>query len=122
MQCSRRRSCGCVMTLRPWLHLKWIGSTLIRPCVSGLFPNAWQITQKRMTMKRTKEKKTRALRVLMAPSEYEELKKKWRGTSHRVFSDYIRDMLPGKPMVKWYRSRSLDEILEVLVGIKNRLE
>jgi hypothetical protein len=75
-----------------------------------------------MTMKRTKEKKTRELRVHMTASEYAALQIKWRETTHRTFSDYIRNVLDGEPVVKRYRNQSLDDLLEVLVGIKNRLE
>jgi hypothetical protein len=68
------------------------------------------------------EIKSRNLQVDITPSEYARLQDRFRSTTYRVFAEFIRSLLRSEPMIKRYRNQSLDEILEVLVEIKNAVE
>src|SRR5579863_6846684 len=72
--------------------------------------------------KKKKEKKSRELRVWVTPTEYEDLQKKFKTTTYRVFSDYIRDVLHQDPVVKKYRNQSLDDIFQALLDIKSGMD
>jgi hypothetical protein len=71
-------------------------------------------------MKR-KKLKTRNLVIRVSPEEYAGLQEKFKGTTHRVFSDYIRDLLHQKPVTVWQRNKSLDEFLITALALKNEL-
>jgi hypothetical protein len=70
-------------------------------------------------MRRKKEQKTKLLAVLMSESEYSNLQEKFRSTTHRGFSEFVRCVLRREPVVRKYRNASLDDILEALVDLKN---
>ena len=71
-------------------------------------------------MKR-KAVKTRNLIIRVSPEEYARLQEKFKATTHRVFSDYIRDLLHQKPVTVWQRNKSLDEFLVTALALKNEL-
>lgn len=73
-------------------------------------------------MKREKELKSRGLGVLITISEYNSLQEKFKSTTFKVFSDYIRALLRQEPVVKKYRNQSFDDILQALVKLKNEVE
>jgi hypothetical protein len=71
-------------------------------------------------MKR-KAVRTRNLIIRVSPEEYARLQEKFKATTHRVFSDYIRDLLHQKPVTVWQRNKSLDEFLITALALKNEL-
>jgi hypothetical protein len=73
-------------------------------------------------MKGKKELRNVDLRVKMPPFEYAKVEKEWRESIYIDRSEYLRIVLRKKPIVKKYRDQSLDDILELLLGIKNQLE
>lgn len=68
-----------------------------------------------------KELKSKEVRVDVTPSEYERLEKEWQESIYTDRSEFLRMVLRRKRIVKKIRNESLDEILEVLVDIKNQL-
>jgi len=72
-------------------------------------------------MKKQKELKTKVLRVHMTPSEYTELREKFKSTTFRTFSQFIRSILRREPVIKRVRVESLDQIHESLVDLKNAM-
>src|ERR1700733_11260163 len=72
-------------------------------------------------MKR-KELRSRRIIVRITPDEYAGLQEKFKTTTHRVFSDYIRDLIHQRPVTTRYRSQSLDEFIPVALALKNELQ
>ncbi|HEV3413391.1 MAG TPA: plasmid mobilization relaxosome protein MobC [Puia sp.] len=72
-------------------------------------------------MKR-KELRSRNLIVRLTPEEYADLQEKFHATTHRVFSDYIRDLIHERPVTTRYRNQSLDEFIPVALALKNELQ
>lgn len=73
-------------------------------------------------MMKRKNLKTRNLVIRVSPEEYAGLQEKCKATTHRVFSDYIRDLLHRKPVTVFYRNQSLDEFLIIAIVLKNELQ
>ena len=73
-------------------------------------------------MKQKEQVRTRNLTVRVSLKEYAILQEKFKATTHRVFSDYIRAMLHQAPITVWRRSKSLDEFLPVAIAMKNELQ
>jgi hypothetical protein len=72
-------------------------------------------------MKR-KELRSRRIIVRLTPEEYAGLQEKFRTTTHRVFSGYIRDLIHQRPVTIRYRNQSLDEFIPVALALKNELQ
>jgi hypothetical protein len=72
-------------------------------------------------MKR-KEPRSRHLIVRLSPEEYVALQERFDGTTYRVFSDYIRDLIQQKPISVKQRNQSLDDFLPIAVELKNELQ
>jgi hypothetical protein len=60
--------------------------------------------------------------VHLTPTEYATLREKFKTTTYRIFSDYIRGLLSGEPIIKKYRNQSLDEFELTAIQIKRELE
>ena len=74
-----------------------------------------------MIMKR-KELRSRKLTTRVTPEEYAGLQEKFRMTTHRVFSDYIRDLIHQRPVTTRYRNQTLDEFIPIALALKNELQ
>ncbi|MBO9658906.1 MAG: hypothetical protein J7527_08770 [Chitinophagaceae bacterium] len=67
------------------------------------------------------QKMTRHVRVRLTEKEYERLWAAFKQTTKRKLSEYIRALLMGKPVTVYTRNRSLDELIPVLLQLKNEL-
>ena len=69
------------------------------------------------------EKVTSNLRVTVRfkPEEYKQVQKKFKSSTCRKLSEYIRKATLAKPMVFTYRNQSADEFLAEMVKLKNEL-
>jgi len=65
---------------------------------------------------------TKRLSFCIWPKEYNCLIERWKSTTCRSLSQYIRDTLNREPVYIKYRNQSADDFLEVAIGIKNDLE
>jgi hypothetical protein len=74
-----------------------------------------------MIMKR-KEVRSRNFTIRLTPEEYAGLQEKFKTTTHRVFSDYVRDLIHHRPVTTRYRSQSLDDFIPVALALKNELQ
>jgi hypothetical protein len=72
-------------------------------------------------MKR-KELRSRNFTIRVTPGEYAGLQEKFHTTTHRIFSDYIRDLILQRPVTTRYRNQSLDEFIPVALALKNELQ
>jgi hypothetical protein len=67
------------------------------------------------------QKRERWLTLRMTDAEYEELEKLCRQTTCRSISEYSRKALLGQPVIKCFRSLSLDDFNTSMVKLKNDL-
>ena len=55
------------------------------------------------------------------PEEYDRIHQLFRDTTHRKLSEYARKVLLNKPVIVKYRNETANEILSVLIQLKNEL-
>ena len=65
--------------------------------------------------------RTRKITIRLLPSEYEQLTERFKATTSRRLSQYLRRMLLGKPVQVRYRNQSADEFLSVALQLKREL-
>lgn len=72
-------------------------------------------------MKEGKTNRTRIIGLRLTPEEYVQIEQRWKNTSCRKLSDYIRRHLFEKPIVTTYRSKSEDDAIEELSRLRTEL-
>ena len=72
-------------------------------------------------MKQKDENRAKRLIVRLNIDEYERFEKRFRKTSCRTLSEYIRDVLFNKPVTVYHRDQSMDDILEELILLRKEL-
>lgn len=65
--------------------------------------------------------KTRKITVRLTPLEYAEIESKFKKTTCRKLSDYIRKQLFSRSIVRTYRNESLDDFIEETIMLRNEL-
>lgn len=70
-----------------------------------------------------KENSNRTKRIIcrLTDEEYEKITKKWKASTCRKLSDYIRRCLFDKPIVATYRNQSLDDFMAEAIRLKKEL-
>ena len=61
-------------------------------------------------MERENSKRTRIVGLRFTPEEYVKIERKWKASTCRKLSDYIRKHLFNKPINTTYRNQSLDDM------------
>ncbi len=72
-------------------------------------------------MKEKNINRTKRIICRLTPGEYEKIEKKWKVSTCRKLSDYIRRSLFEKPIVTTYRNRSLDEFMAEMIKLRTEL-
>ncbi|OOG75181.1 mobilization protein [Flavobacterium sp. A45] len=72
-------------------------------------------------MKRENSNRTRIVGLRFTPEEFNKIERKWKSTTCRKLSDYIRKHLFNKPITTYYRNQSLDELMYELIRLRNEL-
>ena len=72
-------------------------------------------------MKEQYSNRTRIVGLRLTPDEYAKIEKKWKASTCRKLSDYVRRGLFEKPIVTTYRSSSQDDLLAELSRLRNEL-
>jgi hypothetical protein len=73
-------------------------------------------------MKQTeKEKYSRKFTIRFTEKEFEQIENKFKNTTCRKLSDYLRSMIMNKPLKVTYRNQSADEFLAGMIALKNEL-
>lgn len=72
-------------------------------------------------MKQGKTNRTRIVGLRLTPEEYARIEKKWKATTCRKLSDFIRRHLFEKPIVTTYRSRTEDDAIVELGKLRSEL-
>lgn len=65
--------------------------------------------------------RTRIIGLRLTPEEYTKIERKWKASTCRKLSDYIRKHLFDKPIVNTYRNQSLDDCMEETIVLCNEL-
>ncbi len=66
-------------------------------------------------------KRSRIIGLRLTTKEYQEVEKKWKASTCRKLSDYIRRIIFEKPIVTTHRNQSLDDLMTEAIRLKNEL-
>ena len=72
-------------------------------------------------MGRENSNRTRIIGLRLTPAEYAKIERKWKASTCRKLSDYVRHNLFEKPVTSYYRNQSLDEFMAETVQLRNEL-
>ncbi|GAA0536845.1 hypothetical protein GCM10009415_18320 [Chitinophaga japonensis] len=65
--------------------------------------------------------KSRVVNFRMTPQEYARMESKWKRTTCRKLSDFIRHRVLDKPLVSTHRNRSLDDFMAEMALLRKEL-
>jgi len=72
-------------------------------------------------MEQEKTNRTRIIGLRLTLKEYEQIEKKWKASTCRKLSNYVRRSLFEKPIVTTYRNQSLDDFMAEVMKLRNEL-
>lgn len=72
-------------------------------------------------MERKNSNRTRIIGLRLTFDEYRKIEKKWKASTCRKLSEYIRRGLFEKPIVMTYRNSSQDDLMTELTKLRNEL-
>jgi ribosomal protein L29 len=67
------------------------------------------------------ENRKRIVGMRFTTKEYEQIEKKWKASTCRKLSEYLRKIIFNKPVVATYRNKSLDDLMTELIQLKKEL-
>lgn len=73
-------------------------------------------------MEKENSNRTRIVGLRFTPAEYARIERKWKATTCRKLSEYIRKYLFDKPMTTNYRNQSLDEFMFEIIRLRSELK
>ena len=72
-------------------------------------------------MGRENSNRTRIIGLRLTPAEYAKIERKWKASTCRKLSDYVRHSLFEKPVTSYYRNQSTDDFMAEMVQLRNEL-
>lgn len=72
-------------------------------------------------MEEQNSNRTRIIGLRLTPDEYAKIEKKWKASTCRKLSDYVRRSIFDKPIVTTYRNTSQDDLMAELTRLRNEL-
>ena len=72
-------------------------------------------------MERENSNRTRLIGLRLTPEEYAKIEKRWKASTCRKLSDYVRRSLFNKPIVTTYRNQSLDDFMSEMIRLRREL-
>lgn len=72
-------------------------------------------------MERENSNRTRRIALRLTPEEYAKIEQKWKTSTCRKLSDYLRKHLLDKSITTTYRNQSLDNFIEETVMLRKEL-
>lgn len=72
-------------------------------------------------MEAKKASRIRIIGLRLTPKEYEQLEQKWKASTCRKLSDFVRRSLFEKPIVTTYRNQSLDDFMAEAMQLRSEL-
>lgn len=73
-------------------------------------------------MEKKNSNRTRIVGLRFTPAEYARIERKWKATTCRKLSEYIRKYLFDKPITTNYRNQSLDEFMFEIIRLRTELK
>lgn len=67
------------------------------------------------------ENRKRIVGVRFTTKEYEQIEKKWKESTCRKLSEYVRKIIFNKPIIATYRNKSLDDLMTEMIQLKKEL-
>ena len=67
------------------------------------------------------ENRKRFVGIRFTTNEYEQIEKKWKASTCRKLSEYVRKIIFNKPIVATYRNKSLDDLMTEMIQLKKEL-
>ena len=74
-----------------------------------------------MSMGQTQTKRTRIIGLRLTPEEYSDVEKRWKASTCRKLSDFVRHIIFEKPVVTTYRNKSLDDFMSESIRLRKEL-
>lgn len=72
-------------------------------------------------MERENSNRTRIVGLRFTPEEYKKIERRWKASTCRKLSDYIRKHLFDRPITTNYRNQSLDEFMSEIMRLRAEL-
>ena len=72
-------------------------------------------------MGQTQTKRTRIIGLRLTPEEYSDVEKRWKASTCRKLSDFVRHIIFEKPVVTTYRNKSLDDFMSESIRLRKEL-
>ena len=72
-------------------------------------------------MKPANPNRTRIIGLRLTQQEYEQIEKKFKASTCRQLSEYVRRSLFNKPIVTTYRNQSFDDAMTEMMKLRNEL-
>jgi hypothetical protein len=72
-------------------------------------------------MGQTQKNRTRIIGLRLTPEEYEDVEKRWKASTCRKLSDFVRHIIFEKPVVTTYRNKSLDDFMSEAIRLRKEL-
>ena len=72
-------------------------------------------------MEKENSKRTRIVGLRFTPEEYDKIERKWKTSTCRKLSEYIRKHLFDKPITTNYRNQSLDDFMAEMIRLRGEL-
>jgi hypothetical protein len=66
-------------------------------------------------------RRTKKIFTYLSPEEHEKIRKEYKATTCRSFSEFFRNRLTGQPETVFYRNKSADDFLPIAIGLKTQL-
>lgn len=67
------------------------------------------------------ENRTKIVGIRLTVPEFNRLERNWRSSTCRKLSEYARLVLLGRPIVRSFRNKSVDESMVLLIQLRNEL-
>lgn len=72
-------------------------------------------------MERENSNRTRIVGLRFTPEEYKKIEQRWKASTCRKLSDYLRKHLFDKPVTTNFRNESLDEFMSEIIRLRGEL-
>lgn len=72
-------------------------------------------------MERENSNRTRIIGLRLTPEEYAKIEQRWKASTCRKLSDYVRHNLFEKPVVSNYRNQSTDDFMAEMAQLRTEL-
>lgn len=72
-------------------------------------------------MERKNSNRSRIIGLRLTTDEYAKIEKKWKASTCRKLSEYVRRSIFERPVVTTYRNSSIDDLMTELVRLKSEL-